>query len=104
MCAGTALLIVTLSDGCLQMLLAVTVHVTSTPGTTFSGVTIVTLLTPFASTTSLAISAVDLSRMQPCVPCANDCEAKPQAINAAAVRNFTFPLIMCVSFTCAFPD
>src|ERR1044071_788663 len=102
MWSGTALLIVTFSDGCLQTLSAVTVHWTTVPGTTVVAGTSFTLFCPLASTTSCSTSATDLSAMQP-GDCANACEPRLQAMRAAAAMIFRFPLNMCVSFTANFP-
>src|SRR3954454_8907451 len=102
MCAGIALLIVTLSEGCLQTLSAQTVHNTTTPGTTLVAGTSFTLFCPFASTTSCSTSAVDLSTMQPGV-CAYAWPTMPHATMAAAPMNERIPLNMCVSFTANFP-
>ena len=92
-----ALLIVTLSDGCLQMLLAVTVQTTSTPGTTLPAGTSFLVFSPLSLTTSCSTSAVDLRTMQPCGACANACEPKPQAMQRERRRKSLFPLNSCVS-------
>ncbi len=93
---------VTLSDGCLQMLLAVTVQMTSTPGTTLATGTSFVDFSPLALTTSCSTSATDLRTMQPCV-CAKACELRLQAMMAAKPKTF-YPLNICVSFTANFPE
>src|SRR5689334_19341574 len=98
MCAGTALLMVTFSEGFLQTFFAVTVQMTSTPGNTFEAGTSLVDFCPFASTTSCFTSATDLSSMQP-GSAAKACEPKPQAEIATMAMNAFFPLNMCVSFT-----
>src|SRR6187401_1513061 len=98
MCSGTGLLIVTLSEGGLQMLLAVTVQMTSFPGTILPAGTRTLDFSPLSLTTSFSVSAVDLRTMHPCA-CAKACEPNAQAMRATTPSTFRFPLIMCVSFT-----
>src|SRR5688500_17712923 len=102
MCSATGLLIVTLSDGCLQVLLAVTVQTTSVPGMTLPAGTRTLDFSPLSLTTSFSISAVDLRTMHPCV-CAKACEPNAQAMRANAPSTFRFALNMCVSFTVVLP-
>src|SRR5688500_1734348 len=84
---------VTPSDACLQTLLAVTVQMTSVPGTTFPASTSTLVFSPLSLTASFSTCAVVLSSMQPSA-CAKACDANVQAM--AAAMNF---LNMCVSFT-----
>ena len=74
MCAGTALLIVTLSDGCLQMLLAVTVHGHFDAGHDLVGRPHVTSSSRLWRRRLPGDLAVDLSRMRP-GGCAKACGA-----------------------------
>src|SRR5262245_17228893 len=98
MCSGTALLMATLSDGTLQVLLAVTVQTTSVPGITLPASTRTFDFSPLALTTSFSICAVVLSSMQP-GPCPNACVTRPHANSAAMAADFWNSLNMCVSFT-----
>src|SRR6187399_3756356 len=102
MCSGTGRSTDTLSDGTLQMLLAVTVQMTSPPGTTLPSGTSLVDFSPLALTTSCSTSAVVFTTMQPAPgACANACAPMLQTKIAARPKNFN-PLNMCVSFTSSF--
>src|SRR5689334_3494238 len=105
MCSGTGLLMVTLSDGFLQGLLAVMVHTTSFPGTTFCTGTSCLVFSPLAPTTSCPTSAVVLSVTVQSLAddCAKACEPKLQARMAATPMYLRIPSIMSVSLTGCFP-
>src|SRR4249919_3402540 len=91
MCSGTGLLMVTLSDGCLQTLLAVTVHTTSVPGTTLPAGTRTLDFSPLSLTTSFSTAAVVLSSMQS-LACANACAVNPQVMSATIAYRLCFRL------------
>src|SRR3954471_17735811 len=86
MCSGTALLMTTLSEGCLQTLLAVTVQTTSVPGMTLPAATSTLLFSPLSLTTSFSTSPLVFSSMQffSAAGWANDWALKTQAMTAAA--------------------
>src|SRR3989337_4261841 len=103
MCAGTGLLTVTFSDGCLQMLLAVIVQITSPPGTTLPTGTSLVVFSPLASIVTCSVSATDFSTMQPAArACANAGAPTPDARMAAKPKNLSIPMFMNVSFTANF--
>src|SRR4051812_39387704 len=98
MCSGTGLLMITFSDGALQVLLAVTVQTTSVPGMTLPAGASSLVFSPLALTTSFSTWAVVCSAMQFC-DCAIASDERPKASNAAVAANFNVLLIMCISFT-----